>query len=93
MISVGTWAARYGDAIRHMRPRQLAWRARRLVPPAVLGAGLSESQRELRRLAAGIGVDPAPQSGPKPPPHRTGTFAAVGRERHLGFGLMEATQS
>jgi uncharacterized heparinase superfamily protein len=32
-------------------------------------------------VAAGAGVDPAPQSGPCPAPEATGTFTAVGRTR------------
>ncbi len=81
MSSLRTQAARYGDSIRHMRSRQIVWRARRLVPPAVVAAGLSGSLPEWRGLAWGVGLDPAPQSGPKPSPHMTGTFAAVGCER------------
>jgi hypothetical protein len=67
-----------------MRPRQLAFRARRLIPPGVLALGLSDlGGQEWRALAQGVGREVAPQSGPLPPPHETGSFAAVGAEREV----------
>src|SRR5688500_2422347 len=65
-----------------MRPRQVAWRARRLVPPRLLAAGLRESADVgWRRLPPGLGVNPAPQVGDGQPPHRNRTFHAVGASR------------
>jgi hypothetical protein len=74
--------ALYADALRHMRARQLLHRARRLVPARVLAAGLRDrSPTGWHPLAAGLGVDPAPQSGPPADPARTGAFDALGRTR------------
>lgn len=71
------------DAARATRPSQVVGRARRLVPPRVLAAG-RPAQVRWRALAAGLGVDDAPQGGPSPPPHETGTFACVGIRREAG---------
>lgn len=72
----------YADAVRRMRPRQLAHRPRRALPPRLLAAGLrAPAALALRPLAAGLGADPAPQSGPSEPPHVTGAFAFVGASR------------
>jgi uncharacterized heparinase superfamily protein len=70
------------DAARHVRPGQLAGRARRLVPPALLATGLApRSAARFDGYAAGLGADPAPQSGPTPDPAESGTFVAFGRSR------------
>ena len=67
-----------------MRARQLVGRTRRLIPPAALAAGLGRSSPpEARPMATGLGADPAPQSGPTPPPHETGAFTAVGHSRRV----------
>jgi hypothetical protein len=80
--SLSARAGRYADAIRNMRARQLVFRARRLVPPPALAVGLPVAPTmDWRRLARGVGVEVAPQSGPQPAPHRTGRFVAVGTER------------
>jgi uncharacterized heparinase superfamily protein len=72
----------YVDAARRMTLRQLVVRTRRIVPPALLAAGTRRQDApEWRPLAAGLGADPAPQSGPTPSPHETGTFVAVGASR------------
>lgn len=68
------------DAARVARPRQVAGRARRLVPPSLLAAG-RPAPVTWRPLAAGLGADPAPQGGPAPPPHRDGRLRFVGVER------------
>jgi uncharacterized heparinase superfamily protein len=81
---------RYGYAIRHMRTRQLLGRSRRLIPPTLLGVGRTASAARWAPLAQGLGVDPAPQSGPQPAPHLDGTFRAVGESRAFpssGFWL------
>ncbi len=68
-----------------MRAGQLAGRARRLVPPALLAAGLgSGGAPSWHPNAAGVGVDRAPSGGPVPPPHETGAFEAVGISRRFG---------
>ncbi len=67
-----------------MRPRQLLGRARRLVPPGALARGLSPPHDlAWRSIAYGAGVDPAPQSGPTPPPEEDGRFTAMGAAREL----------
>jgi hypothetical protein len=71
----------YADAVRNMQPRQLAFRARRLVPPSALAVKLPvASGVSWRRVAHGVGIEVAPPSGPQPPPHQTGRFVAVGAE-------------
>jgi uncharacterized heparinase superfamily protein len=78
-------AARYLYWARHARARQLLARPRRAVPPRLLAAGLRDARNVVvRPLAAGLGVDPAPQSGPTPPPHETGAFDAYGVVRSFG---------
>jgi len=75
----------YLDAARGMRARQIAWRARRLVPPRLLAAGtVSRTPPHWRPDAAGIGIDRAPQGGPAPPPDSSGEFTAVGVSRRFG---------
>ena len=62
----------------------MAGRLRRLVPPAVLAAGLGNGDPPAwRPLAAGLGIDPAPQSGPLSAPDYDATFRAVGASRSL----------
>lgn len=75
----------YVDAARRMTPRQLVARTRRVFPPALLATAtkLPESP-QWTRLAEGLGVDVAPQSGPSLAPHETGTFSAVGASRRFG---------
>ena len=64
-----------------MRPRQVVWRARRLVPPRVLAAGIdADAGVSWRSLPRGLGVNPAPQTG-ESAPHRTRVFEAVGVSR------------
>ncbi len=77
-----TRIALYADALVHMHPRQALHRPRRLLPLRVLAAGLSERVPwRWYPVAAGLGVDPAPQSGPVPTPESSESFAAVGRRR------------
>src|SRR5829696_3449989 len=60
-------------------------RVRRLVPSALIALRTMPSTApDWRPIASGLGSDPAPQSGPTPPPHLTRTFTAVGASR--GFG-------
>jgi hypothetical protein len=74
----------YLDAARHMRTRQIAGRARRLVSPAVLAAGAgSRRAPSWRPNAGGVGVDRAPQSGPTAPPEEGGEFSAFGISRRF----------
>ena len=71
--------ALYADAASRMRARQIAFRARRLVPLPLLSVGTAERPPAMwRGLAAGLDVDPAPQSGPQDPPHERGVFTFVG---------------
>src|SRR5256885_8607706 len=78
-------AGAYVDAVRALRPRQLVHRPRRLVPPRLLAAGLSDADPPgWRPLAAGAGLVSAPQSGPVPLPHSRGVFEAVGMARPPG---------
>jgi Heparinase II/III-like protein/Heparinase II/III N-terminus len=81
LTDVKALAGRYADALRHMRARQLLARPRRLVPPPLLAAGRPPATTTWRPLAAGLGADPAPQSGPQPRPEETGRFDAYGRSR------------
>ena len=70
------------DAATSLRARQLLHRPRRLVPPAALAAGIREvDPPRWRPLARDCGRVSAPQSGPTPPPHETGSFCAIGIER------------
>lgn len=63
-----------------MRVRQFAFRARRLMPLSVLALGTADREPVAwRPLAAGVDVDPTPQSGPRGPTEATGTFTFVGR--------------
>ena len=65
-----------------MRPEQLVGRARRLAPPAILAAGLTRHRSEAyTEFAAGLGVDPAPQSGPISEPAVCGRFVSYGYAR------------
>ena len=65
-----------------MRPRQALGRLRRPLPPAMLAAGIEPaSELSPRPVAAGLGLEAAPQSGPVPPAHEEGAFCAVGRSR------------
>lgn len=74
----------YLDAVRGMRVRQVAWRVRRLIPPALLATGTRVGRTpRARLLAAGLGCSPAPQSGPTEPPHETGEFAGYGASRRF----------
>lgn len=78
----GEKALAYGDALTSLRASQLLHRPRRLIPPRVLAAGLSRGDPSgWRPLATGIGVTSAPQSGPTPQPHSSGSFTAVGIQR------------
>jgi uncharacterized heparinase superfamily protein len=77
-------AANYAYWLRHARTRQLLARPRRLLPAGLLAFGLrAGNEVSIRPLAAGLGVDPAPQSGPTPAPHETGAFEAYGVVRHF----------
>lgn len=65
-----------------MRLRQIVHRARRGVPLRVLAAGThARAPATWRPLAAGLGVDPAPQSVMQETPEASGTFAFVGTTR------------
>lgn len=75
----------YLDALRHMRPRQLAYRPRRLLSPRLLALGLDPAGAPaFAPMAAGLGIEAAPQSGPTIPPHEESSFFAVGRKREFG---------
>ena len=74
-------AGLYLDAATSLRPRQLVGRLRRAVPPAWLAPRAGGSPPTARAACGGLGTDPAPQSGPTPPPHETATFEAVGHTR------------
>ena len=75
-------AVAYLDALASLQPRQLAYRLRRLLPPALLASGLRETDPPLwQPLAPGTGASNSPQSGPQPPPHLDGVLRAVGVER------------
>jgi uncharacterized heparinase superfamily protein len=77
--------ARYLDAARHMRERQLVYRARRLVPPALLALGLDENPAaELAPHAAGLFTAAVPPWGSVPPPAQTRRFDAAGATRAWG---------
>jgi len=66
----------------HLRPGQILHRPRRLIAPRLLATGIPDDPPvRWRPLAAGLGVDPAPQSGPVPPPHEAGVFEALGLRR------------
>ena len=81
----------YLDALRHMRPRQLAHRPRRLLTPGLLALGLDPAGAPtFVPKAAGLGVEAAPQSGPTIPPHEESTFFAVGGERAFRDGATGA---
>src|SRR5256885_15589167 len=70
-------AGAYVDAVRALRPRQLVHRPRRLVPPRLLAAGLSDADPpEWRPLAAGPRLVGAPQPRPVAPPLSRGGFGA-----------------
>src|SRR5438270_312382 len=80
-------AGLYLDAARNMRAGQVLGRVRRLVPPAVLAAGLrAEPPPRLSPVAAGLGVQEAPQSGPVTPPAEDGVFRGAGAERAFPDG-------
>jgi len=64
-----------------MRPKQILNRPRRLLPTRLLAADPRPATPSWSGGAQGLGVDEAPQSGPQPPPHETGTFIAIGRTR------------
>lgn len=75
----------YLDSARHMRWSQVAGRVRRLVPVAAIAASARpRGDVSIRPIAAGVGVDPAPASGPAPRPDVTGKFSAAGAERPVG---------
>ena len=63
---------------RNLRPRQLLWRPRRLVPPAALAFATAGRAPAFRPRSPGAGVDPAPQGGPQPAPHVLGAFRPLG---------------
>ena len=78
-------AGLYRDAIRSMRAGQLAARTRRLLPPRLLAAGCERGRpASWRPLPPGWIADPAPQSGPTPPPDQDRRFRAFGIERRFG---------
>ena len=81
MAEVKALAGRYADALRHMRARQLVARPRRLVQTRLLAACRPPATPTWSPVAAGLGADPAPQSGPQPRPEETGRFAAFGHQR------------
>ena len=75
----------YIDALRAMRTRQIAWRAVRIIPPALLALGTKADHPPSPRLiAAGLGCTPAPASGPSKPPHESGRFDGYGVTREFG---------
>lgn len=89
MAAVRRTGSLYIDAVRHMRPRQIVGRGRRLIPPAVLAGSLPDPRSAASLpYAAGLGANPAPQSGGSPDPSLTGMFAAFGYQRPaFGRGL------
>lgn len=81
-LDVGERARAYVNALTSLELRQVAHRPRRLAPPGLLDLGLSDLDPPTwRPLAAGVGVNSAPQSGPSTPPHVSGSFTAIGTER------------
>jgi hypothetical protein len=79
------------DAAQAVRPRQIAGRVRRLLPTSVLAAGSPPAVR-WQPLAAGLGVDPAPQHGTSPPvrPDLWGQGALLARFGAHGFEALAA---
>ena len=74
--------ALYADAARSMRARQIAHRARRVVPVRLLAAGTrTRTPPAWHPLAGGLAIDPAPHSGPQSEPAGDGTFHFVGVSR------------
>src|SRR3954465_3899546 len=73
-------AALLADASRRLTWRQALGRPRRLVPPRLL-AGRLPATGDFQALAGGLEGDPAPQSGPLPPPSEDRVFRAAGRAR------------
>jgi Heparinase II/III-like protein/Heparinase II/III N-terminus len=77
--------ALYLDAARALQLRQILWRIRRLIPPALLAAGTRvRPDVSARPVAGGLGRSPAPQGGPAAPAHETGMFAGYGTSRRFG---------
>lgn len=74
---------RYADAAKNVRLSQILGRARRQVPVRLLAAGRQSKNIRWFSAAAGLGVDPAPQSGPQPPPHLHGDFTFIGHSRRF----------
>ena len=75
-------AALYLDTAKRLKASQIAGRARRLVPPRLLAAGLrATSTADWSPIPGGLGANIAPQSGPTDPPHETGYLEAVGHRR------------
>lgn len=73
-----------------MRPRQLLYRPRRVLPLRLLAARTHDADPpQWRPLAGGLAVDLAPQSGAVPSPETKGDFHAVGCRRsfHSGAGF------
>ncbi len=68
-----------------MRPRQVVWRARRLVPPALLALGIDRGRDgpAWRPLPHGLGVDPGAPVGRPPPPHATASSRRSGASRRF----------
>lgn len=70
-----------------MRPRQLLYRPRRILPLRLLAARTHDADpAEWRPLAGGLAVNLAPQSGAVPSPETKGDFHAVGRRRSFHSG-------
>lgn len=76
---------RYLDAARHMRRRQILFRARRLFPPGVLALGLSEDRAaEVNPSAARLFASGEAAWGPVPEPAGSRRFSAAGATRAWG---------
>ncbi len=76
--------ALYADAVRAVRLRQAVGRARRLIPPGWLLAGVPPAgPSDLRGLAAGLSAEEVPQSTPGPNADETGAFVAVAVQRRF----------
>lgn len=78
--------ARYADAARHVRRRQILHRARRPLPYQLLALRLDRASPPpgWRPLAAGLAVEDAPMFGPIPPPHVDRVFRAGSTSRLAG---------
>lgn len=84
----------YLEALRQARPRQLAGRMRRPVPPAIMALGLRpRSVDGWRPLAAGMFAPAAPQSGPAEPIAQSAHLSFAGESRSLDDPALWSTDA